>query len=346
MLFAQTQQARLSASQDIQVDLKALDSDQFRITLGAQTLAAQAVQRSVVNGSTVVESTFAGGGDLLVARDGATLTGVLRVGAMGYEIQPTPGGGHRLIPRSLERPRPIHGPLWDRISAERGAPAPLRRTTGTTEISVLFAYTDEVEKKRTLAGINGHIAVAMMQLRRAGRAGKVNARFVAIKPPTRTIGKEDGRSVEEIYYLALKRDGEFKDAHAARKEARADILVLLVDRVEGGLGAATIMAEPDTAVAVADHNDSLYGLTIPHEIGHIMGGIHDDDTSDYPYPYGHGYVGAEGRTIMSNRCHGQDDCILLQQWSSASGHGDEDKYDVARVVRENAATVATFGDNL
>ena len=316
--------------------------------LGSRTLVPENLLWRPLTNGTVVHGTIRGGGSLILARVGSTLTGVIRLGGFGYEIRPTLGG-HRLIPRSWKDLRPIHGPNWKDVAALRGR-RPLFRppSSAPVEITVQFAYTREVLQQRGLAGIEGLIATAMTQLETACKATNVKLRFRATETPVETTGTErTGETKKSIYKIwkDLYERTDFLDAHAARDAVHADILVLLVDEAEGGLGLATIMGTPATAVAVVDHHDSLFALTIPHEIGHIMGGIHEDDESDDPYEWGHGYVGPGGRTIMSNPCDDEATCILLEEWSSPSRHGDA-KHDVARVLRETGISVSEFGDAL
>lgn len=343
LLFDRQGPTELALTHDIRVDLKALDTDRFRIALGGRTLIPEHLVRSRVAGATVVNGTIRGGGTLALARVGTRLTGIIRLGSAGFEIEPT-ATGHRLIPRSWRRPRPLHGPQWSEIMNSRGRRPPPKPTLEPVEITVLFAYTQAVLDQRTLDGIRGHIAIAMAQVDHAVSAGKVRARFVAIETPVRTTGRESDRSIEEIYYDLLHHK-DFLDAHADRRTNHADILFLLVDQQNGGLGVGTIMADATTSVAVADHHDSLWSLTIPHEIAHLMGAIHEDDDSDSPFEWGHGYVGSEGRTIETNPCS-DDSCVLLEEWSSRLGHGDPQKCDVVRVLGETSPTVATFGEGL
>jgi hypothetical protein len=347
LLFDRVSTPNLGTPQDIVLDLGAIDTDQFRVGIGQRTLVPrQLIRRRLPNGS-LVTGTFAGGGSLILARVGQTMTGVIRLGGTGFEIQPVPGG-HKLIPRSWKDPRPIHGPNWDDVVAKRGPkPPPKLPSNEPVEITVQFAYTARVLEQRGLNGIRGHIATAMTQMETACKTAKVKLRFSATKEPVKTTGTEgEPPNKKSIYMLwdDLYQRKDFLDAHAARETAHADILVLLVDSVEGGLGLATVMASAETAVAVVDHHDSLFTLTIPHEIGHILGGIHEDDGSDAPYAWGHGFVGIGGRTIMSNPCDDETKCILLEEWSSVAKHGDA--HDVARVLRETGPVVAEYGDKL
>ncbi len=345
LLFDRVPASHLDTVQKISVDFTAFDTDEFRIGLGQQTLVPkQLVRQQLVNGA-VVQATFAGGGSLLLARVGATMTGVIRLGSKGgFEIQPVPGG-HRLIPRSWRIRRPLHD-NWVAVASKKGTkPAQKPPSNERVEITVQFAYTQKVLDQRTLEGIRGHITAAMKQLETACKETKVNVRFVATKEPVKTSSSEGRRTMYQLWDV-LYQHKDFIDAHEERERQHADILVLLVDNAQGALGLGTIMGTPTTAVAVVDHHDSLWGLTIPHEIGHIMGGIHEDDDSNDPFKWGHGYVGVGGRTIMSNPCDDATRCILLERWSSLEAYGDEDEHDVARVLREIAPTVATFGDQL
>ncbi len=330
------------------IDLAAVDAGPFRFKLGGQTITAHVSRRLLKNG-TLVHGTFGKRGRVVVARVGATVTGVIRDGSVGYELVPV-AGGHRVVRRDWKKSqRSLHGPRWNEVAAARGkAPPPSPVSKAPVVIDVLFAYTNNVLRDRTLDGVHGLADAAIEDLNAASKEGGADVEFrVADVVPTSDTEFGDDGTRDDIYtlYYVLLHKLRFKDAHQAREAAHADILVLLVDSVQGGLGLGTIMGTPDTAVAVADHHDSLWYATIPHEIGHIMGGLHDDDTRVDPYPYGHGYSGKDGRTIMSNPCSSPDECPFVMRWSERP-LGDDDWRNDARVIRETAAAVSTFGDHI
>lgn len=330
------------------IDLAKVDAGPFQFKLGGQTITANVRRRPLKNG-TLVQGTFGKHGRVVVAHVGATVTGVIRDGSVGFEIVPV-AGGHRIVRRDWKKSRrSLHGPRWNEVAASRGkAPPPSPVPTEPVVIDVLFAYTKNVLRDRTLDGVYGLADAAIEDLNAASKEGGADVEFrvAGVVPTSDTEFADDGTrdDMYTLYYVLLHKL-RFQDAHKAREAAHADILVLLVDSVHGGLGLGTVMGTPDTAVAVVDHHDSLWYATIPHEIGHVMGGLHDDDTRAEPFPYGHGYSGKDGRTIMSNPCSNPDECPFVMRWSERP-LGDDDWRDDARVIRETAAAVSAFGDHI
>lgn len=199
------------------------------------------------------------------------------------------------------------------------------------EIDVLFAYTPSVDDPRAVA----ERALAMTNA--ANRASEVDVTFRVAGVVA--VAGEAGRGTQRLYDdLLAHRD--FAEAHAARKRLRADVLVLLVEVDRGERGLAPVMPPAADAVAVVDHRAAVGEMAVAHELGHILGARHEvgEDDRDFPFPYGHGYVGPHGRTIMTT----PSAVPLVPRWST----GQDATADDARVLRETAATVAAFGDAL
>lgn len=331
---------------DVRVRLDAIDRGPFRLQFGDRDVVPTHVVRAPLANGVLLRGSVDGGGSIVLARVGHTVTGVIRDGRAVYEIVPS-HGGHRLVPRSWQIARPLHGPGWDELAAHRGPrPPALPASTAPIVVDVAFAYTKRVVDKRTFDGIRGLATTAIAELNEASEAAGLDVRF-RIAGLGQTTSSEGGRDMRQLYYDLLHRT-DFDDAHALRKQLHADILVLLVDNEKGPLGLATIMGEKDTAVAVVDQRDSVWYLTIAHEIGHIMGGLHDpaDDATEVPFPYGHGFIGPTSRTIMATPCGDPETCPLVVRWSAPPDLGNDAQCDNARVLRETAATVAGFGEQL
>jgi hypothetical protein len=345
-----TQPTDKSEGTAVDINVDAIDAGKVEFKLDNKKVSPRDLKTSKTANGTLLRGKLDKAGSVVAVRVGKTLTGVIRNGRSVYEIVPVPGG-HRVVPVLLKKPRDLHGQGWAEIAAQRG-PRPLAiqtppvPSTESIKIDVLFAYTKAVLDKRTLDGVKGLADVALTELNDACVTSNVNVEF-RNAGLTQTTGTETGKDMNVLYHELLKQE-DFLDAHAKRKELHADILVLLVDQGTGPLGLGTIMGEPTTAVAVVDQRDSLLYLTIAHEIGHIMGALHDvaDDWSEKPFPYGHGYLGAESRTIMATPCAHPDTCPIVVRWSAPPELGSEDTTHDARVLRETAAAVAAFGDQL
>jgi hypothetical protein len=343
-----TPAADTSEGNRVRINVNAIDAGTFELELGEGRKAVpyDVVRRALPNG-TALHAKLDHGGSVVAVRVGQTVTGVIRDGQSVFEIVPF-AGGHRVVPALSKQPRDLHGQGWAEVAAKRGARPRAIKTAAAhkIKIDVLFAYTKAVLHKRTLDGVKGLAEVALIELNEACAAGNVNVEF-RTAGLTETTGSEAGKDMSVLYHELLERE-DFLDAHAKRKELHADILVLLVDQGTGPLGLATIMGEPATAVAVVDQRDSLLYLTIAHEIGHIMGGLHDvgDDWSEKPFPYGHGFLGPKSRTIMATPCAHPETCPIVVRWSAPPHLGNEETTHDARVLRETAAAVAAFGDQL
>jgi len=326
----------------IRVDFAAIDHGPFRFKIGARAITPK-LTRKQLGRVTLVRGKF-GTGTVTLARVGTRVSGVVRDGKTGFEIMPVLGG-HRLVPRSWKTARQPHDNDWDQHAAQRGPRPPPTLAQTKVEVSVLFAFTPEVLKKLgDLDGVSSHIEAAMEELNLACDEAKTNMNFVALVAPEATKSTEGTRTVKQLYY-ALQGKTDFDDAHVARKSARADIVVLLVDRPNDELGRAVVMGQPTTAVGVV-YWDTLWDMTIAHELGHVMGGWHDTDQDDKPYPFGHGFLGTSFRTILTNPCSVPENCPLVPEWSRPPDYGTEHWNNNALLLKTTGAAVSTFGDQL
>ncbi len=152
----------------------------------------------------------------------------------------------------------------------------------------------------------------------------------------RMVDSSDGYLEEEVPFL--------------RDRYRADVVVLVVDDNRGCGLATRVAAEPDEAYAVVHHECAATTYSFAHEIGHIIVARHDRllDQSISPFPFGHGFVAPDlkWRTMMSYK-RGCNGCPRLPIWSTPASvmqgqQAGSDIHDNARVIRENAARVASF----
>ena len=142
--------------------------------------------------------------------------------------------------------------------------------------------------------------------------------------------------------------GVFKDIRKIRNEKKADIVGLVVDDSSGCGLSTRVAADAEDAYFVVHHSCASITISIAHEIGHILGARHDRaiDTSNTPFPYGHGYVNGKWRDIMSYQksCEG---CVRIPFWSNPrimyqgepTGTSINDN---ARVILEQAERVSNF----
>lgn len=123
----------------------------------------------------------------------------------------------------------------------------------------------------------------------------------------------------------------FSTLPALRNQYAADIVVLLVDNwtMDATCGYANTWdgptADSTQAFAMVAVNCAVGDRTLTHEIGHTLGGRHDDDTSNpnKPYTYNYGYARSNPnfRTIMAIGAALPGGCLTtgcarINQWSN------------------------------
>lgn len=327
-----------------------IDRGPIQFELDNTTFIARDVVHEQGDQGLIVHGLFGTQGAFTLVRVGTDVTAVFRRGNAGTIIVPTAQGQRVMQYSASTPPRDQHGPGWDETTTPAG-PVPVLPPTPLASrqpviVDVLFAHTKTVKDKLGTSGLIGLVAIAIWELNWACKQDDIPVRFRArIAEIMQTEGTEKGKDLKEIYNRLVDHHPDFIDVHKARFKAKADIAVLLIDKVHGGMGWGTIMGKRESAVAVVDHNDALRYLTIGHEIGHVMGGLHEDDKrNDPPFPFGHGFIGDQYRTIMSTiSCTG---CTLVNRWSSPPDLGNKEFSHDAKVVRTTGPAVSQFGEGL
>ena len=228
-------------------------------------------------------------------------------------------------------------------------PPPSLDTSAPVEITVLFAYT------RNAASHYDDIRMELIDLtvdqaNESFRTSGIGHVRIAVAG-TYLVDYDEGQAgvFDHLWNLADRGDGQMDEIHAVRDVVHADIVVLIVDSPDACGLATRVKADADEAFAAVHQGCAMTSYSIPHEIGHLLGGRHDRavDDASRPFPFGHGFVnGSKWRTIMAYKgsCNG---CPRLPVWSNPNvlidgePAGDALTYD-ARVVSEQAARVAAF----
>lgn len=145
-------------------------------------------------------------------------------------------------------------------------------------------------------------------------------------------------------------------AQSLRSQYTADFVVLLTNGVNysGARGkAGTVLLQDSRSYAVVQAYAATANKTFPHEIGHLYGCRHDDDTSESPsYAQGHNMTNFLGfvvdRTMMSTHTSdGSNRCLNFSNPDiSVSGRatGTSD-HDNSRRIDETFSTVTSFQPN-
>jgi len=138
------------------------------------------------------------------------------------------------------------------------------------------------------------------------------------------------------------------NVHAVRNQVAADIVVLLTKGTSysGIAGAAAgLPATESSAFAVSRWDLAVTNLTFAHEVAHLVGGRHENDSSS-PNPWARGYspVNNNWRTVMHTyTVNGYRVPYFSNPGNSALGspHGTSTN-DVGRVWEERGAIVEGF----
>lgn len=275
-----------------------------------------------------------------------------------YSVRPIGGGLHALIkndPKKVPADEPEAFKEIERDAEKKEAPlnkadkadSPPAADAAPPTIRVLMAYTPAVAaaQDNVQSFVNALIALTNDTFTQSNIPCKLELAHAGATNYT-----ESGSVVKDINALQSTNDGAMDEVHALRDKHKADVVMMLIDEADYAGYAAAILAESDSAFAIADDSYADWYFTFAHELGHLLGCRHDPaaDGSNSPFSYGHGYQdGANNfRTIMAYNCPGG--CTRVGIWSSPqnnhNGHpaGTAGLHDNARVIRETAATIAAF----
>lgn len=132
------------------------------------------------------------------------------------------------------------------------------------------------------------------------------ANVVRVNYTEATGGTASENIVTDLNRFRNGNDGFMDEVHTLRDLYDADICVLIADNSNWSSFAGrafTIHSDnnDDEAFCIADWNNATGNFTFGHEIGHLQGARHDNDTNTNPFTYGHGFVdpASNWRTIMA-----------------------------------------------
>ena len=227
-----------------------------------------------------------------------------------FRIDGSPAGGYLVqqvddqpaSDRDDSVPADESGPTRDSgPPAARGGVRVRAQAVGATTIDVMVVYTasaatqlgDAVALANTT---NLLVAETNLALRNSGTGAQL--RLVH----SSTIEYEEaGDSVTDLTRLRAVGDGFMDDLHATRDATGADLVVLILERVEDpfcGRGYVNNSASLGVSgFSVVKRSCARDGQTFAHEVGHNLGAKHDwyvDDAAG-AFAHSHGYVSLRGR---------------------------------------------------
>lgn len=174
-----------------------------------------------------------------------------------------------------------------------------------TAIDVLVVYTPAAEKGA--GGVMGMRSLIDQSINLTNLSYQYSgvAQRIKLAHAEQITYTESLNSMTDRNSLQNPSDGIMDGVHTLRALYNADIVVLIVESLQAGVcGQAYIQeninhAFAPFAFAVVKRACSADNLSFAHELGHIMGARHTDDSGVLPFPWAHGHESNGYQTVMS-----------------------------------------------
>ncbi|MCL2625885.1 MAG: FG-GAP-like repeat-containing protein [Cystobacterineae bacterium] len=272
-----------------------------------------------------------------------------------YSIEPIGEGVHALIQIDESSFPPSAKPLLDYVdriqsdalSATIGAlSAPAPADANPVEIDVLVAFTPAALRAHNNMALL--IQLAVEEANQSYRNSGINIRL-RLTDSFEFNYSESGRD----YSTILSNFAASPIVNDRRNASGADVAMLIVNQ-QDYCGMAYLLPSASYAFGLVHYSCATGNYTFAHEIGHIQGAGHDEQTDRNPYfSYGHGYIHPSNtssqsfRTVMAYACTNTS-CPRIPYWSNPNMSyngivtGTSHTNNNVRVLNETAQRVAGF----
>jgi peptidyl-Asp metalloendopeptidase len=278
------------------------------------------------------------------------VTATIRTSTRIFRIEPLGGGLSALIEVNAdafpeEHPEePVQSPEGADVNPADLSKLRPEGDVSVARISVLIVATPEAVAN--IPNLQSYADLAIAVSNDAFQNSGVNASYELAGVATAVGYTEAGSHHGDLERLASKTDGFLDDVHTLRQQTKADLVVLLTDDGSFCGLARRIFASASTAFATVYWSCGIDNLSIPHELGHLLGACHNTEVSSgcSPFAYGHGFANPTKRvrTIMAYPCSGGVSCVRMPQWSRPPNWGDATRRNDARVLEETSPRAAGF----
>jgi hypothetical protein len=285
--------------------------------------------------------------------DGA-VTGMIHLDQAVFAVEPLEAGYHVLIgldqskfgpddpPESNSQNEQDRNEEAQALRARLSKPDLQASIASTASIDILVAYTPAV------ASASGNVASLIYACEQSANEtlsnSSVNAELYVVHS-VQVSYTESGNTGTDVNRLQGTNDGYMDNIHSLRDLYGADVVVLLISYANNAVGQAyNIGVNASGAYCVVEDNAAVGNYTFAHEIGHLIGGRHNNDPSG-TYEHGYVYSPAYWRTVMAVPQTGVN---RIPYWSSPNqtyggvAMGTTSTNDNFRKWNERASTVAWF----
>lgn len=288
---------------------------------------------------------------------GEKLYGTFRNDKFAFEVRPIGGGVHALIRRDPKKiPKADAAPFRQIEAKPKDGAAiedspPSNPKANKTEVTIMVVYTDRVDAAHGPDEMQDYIDnLVKLYMNETLVRGVIPVRLRLVH--ARLVKYLESGFLEiDSHRLTDPHDKIIDDIHMDRNHFHADLVVMLVKSAlnpnDAGY-AEDIDATADTAFCVVVDESAANNYAFAHEIGHLFGCRHDNDPSNAPFPWCHGFKFPPGgwETIMAT----DNDMQLtrLGIWSDPKTcvrkvpAGNALRHHDARVIANRAPKLAAF----
>lgn len=179
------------------------------------------------------------------------------------------------------------------VSSARTEMGLISKSSGGGDVRVLILYTPAVAARNNIALLSSELISQFNQsLASSGVASSNYLTLAGTSEFQDNLSTLGARCRAELQTQMLQRSPPFQNLDTLRSSAYADIVVLLLTTessytdcgIAGRIGGVVAaLGDSIHPFALVSDNYALADLTGPHEIGHVLGGGHEDDDLRYPY---------------------------------------------------------------
>ena len=290
-------------------------------------------------------------GDVVLVVEQGEAMGTVRTTSGLYRIEPLGRGLYAVVrvdesafppdddesQMIIDEPRRLPG-----AAASPAGPSHLGAPATTLNYKVLVAYTPAAAAAAGNIGLL--INTAISETNSAYSNSGITPR-VQLAHSVQVSYTESGSHDTDLTRFRGTADGYMDNVHALRNQYRADVMVLLINNTSLCGLASAIPATATTAFATVHYDCATGNYSFGHEIGHLQGARHDNDSGGPSYAHGYYYSPGAWRTIMAVLRTG---VTRIQRFSTPNRTwngvptGTSASNDNVRRINETASTVANF----